>query len=1555
MRSILFGALIGITLPFALSAQCGPLISNFPYHEDFEAGQGGWQAGGLNNDWTWGTPAKPVINAAASGVKCWVTGGLSGSFYSFGQRSYVESPCFDFSSLPHPYIHFKIWWESERHFDGTNLQYSLDNGTTWTNVGAIDDDTNCLNANWYNYSPINFLNNLATVRDGWSGNIQPSAGICVGGFGSAGWVEAKHCMPYLGGEPNVRFRFTFGAGTTCNNFDGVGFDDIYIENAPPIVADFTATCSGPNTYSFVENATNCPETWSWNFGDPASGAANTATAQFTSHTFSAPGVYTVTMSASSLCSGPSATVSHTVTILDLATQAVDVQCHGNADGTASVQINPAVGTASFQWSTTPVQNTSVATGLAPGTYSVTVSEPGICPATATATVVEPSALQHVVQTNGTSCGLNNGAASITASGGVGPYTYAWSAAGSGASASGLASGAYSVTITDSHNCADTAFFNITNSLSLLANVASISAVSCPGGADGSAMVMVNNAQAPLNYVWSAPGNNTATASGLSAGTYSVTVTDANQCTATTAINIAEPPAFQHIVTTTPALCGANTGGATVAVTGGTGPYQFLWTSGASSNPVTNIGMGNIGVTITDQLGCHDTASVAISGTPAAQAAIAGTSPATCFGNADGSATVALLSAAPPTAYLWSPGGGLNAMASGLAAGNYTVTVTDTNGCTATATAMVAQPLDFSPNISTTPAACGSTNGTAQVVQTGGTSPYTYAWPPGTGMGNTANGLASGTYLLTVTDSHACTDVITVNIGNIGGVQATLGSASPVTCPGGSDGSATIVTNGGISPYTFMWPGGVGNGAVAGNLAAGAYTVTVTDASSCISTVTAVIGSPPAFQHMVAVHPMFCSIANGCATIAESGGTPPYNYGWSPNVASGNAAASLTAGWYDVTVSDSHACTDTLHIYVDSIPHVQLLEDNTSDVTCFGGNNGAASVIASQGTAPYTYAWPGGGSGPSANSLAAGTYSVIVSDANACSASVLINIDQPAELQHSVIVLPSICNLPNGVVDIVETGGVPGYSYVWSPPTNGGSLATGLAAGQYGVSITDQNGCIDTVLLNLPGIPSVVASIGNVVDATCFGAQDGSISVNASIGTPPYTYNWSAGGSTGPVANGLPTGLYTVTVTDANQCTRIVSAQIMQPMALASTAMVTDAHCSGANGSATVVSTGGTAPYFYQWSPVGGTGAVATGLAQGTYQVAVSDQHGCDDTLAVVVANLPGVELNIAQVTEVSCFDENDGTASTQVNGGVPPFVFTWQPAAGNGPVASGLPAGPVVAIVQDATGCADTTTAVIPAPAPIVSEFSSMPVHCFGGHDGSITVDTTTGGTGPYQYSLNQAPQGSSGQFDNLETGIYLIETEDALGCRAVDTVQLPAPLPNAVDAGPDITIFLGEQVLMQGQVEIASTIVQYSWAPSEGLACPDCLNTTALPLETTTYTLTAVDNKGCVWSDEREIVVRIGEIYIPNAIRPESDALNDHFTLYAGKGVDEIVDLMIYDRWGELVFENHHFPPSQELYGWDGSFRGELVGSGVYVYLIKLRLIDGAESVLSGDVTVVR
>ena len=211
-----------------LFAQCSSTISTFPYVEDFEAGSA-WTTGGptnsigaVVNSWSWGTPAKTVINTAGSGSKCWVTGGLTGSAYPSGERSYVLSPCFDFSSIVHPYVQFLIWWESEYKYDGTNLQYTINGGTNWINVGTNSDPVNCMNTNWYNYGQISnigsYANNgitypsVATVEQGWCGNTRSTTGGCQGGHGSAAWVTAKHCMPYLAGRPSVQFRFIFGAG-----------------------------------------------------------------------------------------------------------------------------------------------------------------------------------------------------------------------------------------------------------------------------------------------------------------------------------------------------------------------------------------------------------------------------------------------------------------------------------------------------------------------------------------------------------------------------------------------------------------------------------------------------------------------------------------------------------------------------------------------------------------------------------------------------------------------------------------------------------------------------------------------------------------------------------------------------------------------------------------------------------------------------------------------------------------------------------------------------------------------------------------------------------------------------------------------------------------------------------------------------------------------------------------------------------------------------------------------------------------------------------------------
>lgn len=384
-------------LRMTAGAQCVIPISAFPYHEDFETSEGGWTSGGIANDWAWGIPAKPNINQAGSGQNCWITGGLNGSFYSLGQRSYVESPCFDFTQLAHPYIHFKLWWESELQYDGANFQYSLNNGSSWTNVGSINDPTDCLNENWYNTSSITNLNNLSNPRHGWSGNIQSTMGSCQGGNGSNGWVIARHCMANLAGKPNVRFRFTFGAGTTCNDFDGIAFDDIYIENAPPIATNFSSICLGNNTFTFTDLSDNCPDTWSWNFGDPSTAGANVSALQNPKHTFSGPGVYQVSLKASSSCS-ESTTITIPITVEGLYTASTMPSCVGGNDGTASVLVDPAWVDPGFQWSTQPPQFGAIATHLSAGAYDVSVSGTGICPLSVTVIVPEADPAQ-MPQTN----------------------------------------------------------------------------------------------------------------------------------------------------------------------------------------------------------------------------------------------------------------------------------------------------------------------------------------------------------------------------------------------------------------------------------------------------------------------------------------------------------------------------------------------------------------------------------------------------------------------------------------------------------------------------------------------------------------------------------------------------------------------------------------------------------------------------------------------------------------------------------------------------------------------------------------------------------------------------------------------------------------------------------------------------------------------------------------------------------------------------------------------------------------------------------------------------
>ena len=739
-------------------AQCGTVISTFPYTENFEAAPS-WTSGGTNSDWAWGAPTHPIINSAGGGTKCWTVGGLSGSFYNYSELSWIMSPCFDFSTLNYPWISFKIFWEDEFKYDGMVLQYSLTGGTTWINVGAYGDAVNCLNDNWYNYNNITWLTS-SSPKHGWTGRTGATSGSCQGGNGSLGWVTAKHCMSSLAGQANVRFRFLFGSGTTCNSYDGISVDDIFIGDAAPNVANFSYACAVANTVNFTNTSLMCPTGYLWDFGD-----GTTSTATSPSHTFSGPGTYNVMLTASGPCNA-SGSITIPVSILGATTTISNVTCNGANNGVANATALGSVGPFIYFWAPGGGSSSSIS-GLSAGTYTVSVSAAGACPATATAIITEPIVLSASTTVTPVSCfGGANGTSATTANGGTLPYSYSWSSGGTSSSNTGLSAGTYTVTISDLNSCTTTATAIIIQPATPLSITSSFSPVSCFGGSNGTANAIAAGGTSPYSYLWTPSGATTSNASGLIAGTYTVTVTDAHLCIANSSISITQPiSALNATTSNTSSICGLSDGGATVSPTGGTMPYSYSWLpTGGTGTTATGLAPGTYTITVSDANNCSIPVTTTITSTGNIVASIT-TSPIICYGQANGTAMASVAGGSGPYTYLWSSGATTNSITN-IASGAYCVTIIDFNGCRDTACVDLYDPpainADFTSNTSVT------TIYDPEIFfydQTAGST--TWQWDFGDASGSSAsnpihNFGGEGTFPVTlfVSNSQGCTDTVT---------------------------------------------------------------------------------------------------------------------------------------------------------------------------------------------------------------------------------------------------------------------------------------------------------------------------------------------------------------------------------------------------------------------------------------------------------------------------------------------------------------------------------------------------------------------------------------------------------------------------------------------------------------------------------------------------------------------------------------------------------------------------------------------------------------------------
>jgi gliding motility-associated-like protein len=497
-------------------AQCS---AAFPYYESFQSNNGGWMPGGVNSDWEWGDLKTSM------GRRAWSTGGLSKTSYSDGQNSWLQSPCFNFTSLVNPQISFNVFWETERQFDGASFQYSINNGNTWITVGSSSDAPNCFTANWFNSTAITYQGG----RPGWSGSIKPTSGSCLGGNGSNGWRLAKHDLSVLAGQPQVIFRFTFGSGTACNNYDGFAIDDILINDRAVNVADFGYTCGANNTISFVNTSSVCAQSYSWNFGDPTSGTQNVNTAKDPDHTFSAPGTYNVSLTVV-FADNSTLTTTKTVTVLGTSFNVTHVKCYGDSTGAATVNLTGGNGNYTYLWNTDPPQTIATASMLKAATYQVAVGMPGGCTTIGYINIAQPEQLRNTLSVVDEKCSNNQGSVTANVQGGVQPYTYQWNNGSTAASLQQIGAGNYSLQVTDANGCtlsSTASVKNIVNPINLfLGNDTTV----CAGEK------VTLNAGNFSSYIWQ-DGSSGSTFTVTNTGRYSVMVTDADGCTATDVIEV----------------------------------------------------------------------------------------------------------------------------------------------------------------------------------------------------------------------------------------------------------------------------------------------------------------------------------------------------------------------------------------------------------------------------------------------------------------------------------------------------------------------------------------------------------------------------------------------------------------------------------------------------------------------------------------------------------------------------------------------------------------------------------------------------------------------------------------------------------------------------------------------------------------------------------------------------------------------------------------------------------------------------------------------------------
>ena len=531
----------------------------------------------------------------------------------------------------------------------------------------------------------------------------------------------------------------------------------------------------------------------------------------------------------------------------------------------------------------------------------------------------------------------------------------------------------------------------------VAIIETISGAGCIGGEMGGVSVTVTGGLPPYEYLWN-NGATTANINNLEEGSYTLTVTDANNCFAVVNALIEASPALTINEDVIDVTCyGFANGRILLDVQGGKAPYNYLWSTGEINRDIDNLQPGSYTVAVRDANGCTVTKVITV-GEPEEVAIVVDITEISCFGQSDGEINLDITGGIEPYDIVWSTGA-TTARIIDLSSGDYDVIVTDANGCEMTTTVSIAAPQAMTLTSSIIDVSCfDGSDGRIDIDIEGGQEPYEFDWSNGSTSEDIV-GLIAGSYTVTATDANGCELIRTMSVNEPVLLEVTA-DATSVSCNGGNDGSIGITINGGNLPYTFEWSNGMIIKDI-GGLIAGEYTVTVTDAKGCVAVASAAVAEPLAISLGSVITDVSCFGENdGQIALNVSGGNPPYNYNWSDGRTTATLP-NLIAGDYQVTVTDDNSCEAIATLTVRE-PQLLVCESIVpTDATGAGLNNGSIDLTVTGGFRPYTYLWSNGATTEDLVDIEGGTYEVTITDANDCETVCSATVNEPSSIYCTI--------------------------------------------------------------------------------------------------------------------------------------------------------------------------------------------------------------------------------------------------------------------------------------------------------------------------------------------------------------------------------------------------------------------------------------------------------------------------------------------------------------------------------------------------------------------------